>query len=156
MHNEEGYTLIELSVVVAIVAVLVAMAIPAFSGARTRAQARRAQTGARTAVVTARTIQSAHGSYAAVGPADLKAAEPSYTFVAGATSSDDPNIVSVEVPDPDTLVVAVFSPSGECMWIRDTSDAAAAAAPYATTQSDGTDCAASAPPADSAFRSSWS
>lgn len=43
MTRDEGFTLMELMVVVLIIAVLIAIAIPSFQGARTRAQDRAAQ-----------------------------------------------------------------------------------------------------------------
>src|SRR5688572_17520795 len=48
--DEEGFTLIELMVVVLIIAILLAIAIPTFLGARERAQDRAAQSNLRNAL----------------------------------------------------------------------------------------------------------
>src|SRR5260221_291608 len=53
LHGDEGgFTLIELMVVVLIIAILIAIAIPTFLGARSRAQDKQAQSNLRNALVT--------------------------------------------------------------------------------------------------------
>ena len=54
--NEEGFTLIELMVVVLIIAILIAIAIPTFLGARTRAQDRQAQSNLRNAFAAEKVV----------------------------------------------------------------------------------------------------
>lgn len=51
-RSEEGFTLIELMVVVLIIAILIAIAIPTFLGARQKAQDKQAQSNVRNALVT--------------------------------------------------------------------------------------------------------
>src|SRR5438445_8494415 len=54
--DEEGFTLIELMVVVLIIAILIAIAIPTFLGARSRAQDKQAQSNLRNALTAEKTF----------------------------------------------------------------------------------------------------
>src|SRR3954469_7027133 len=79
-RSEEGFTLIELMVVVLIIAILLAIAIPSFLGARGKAQDRAAQSNARNALTAEKTYYTDNQVYSAL-PADLTAIEPSLTYV---------------------------------------------------------------------------
>ena len=83
----EGFTLIELMVVVLIIAILIAIAIPTFLGAQNRARDRAAQSNIRNALTAAKTIATDHdGSYLkllgrrALLAVDMTAAETAITF----------------------------------------------------------------------------
>ena len=56
LNKEEGFTLIELMVVVLIIAILIAIAIPTFLGARKRAQDKQAQSNIRNALTAEKTF----------------------------------------------------------------------------------------------------
>jgi type IV pilus assembly protein PilA len=61
--DEQGFTLIELMVVVLIIAILIAIAIPTFLGARQRAQDRAAQSDLRNGLTAEKTVYTDNQSY---------------------------------------------------------------------------------------------
>jgi type IV pilus assembly protein PilA len=61
--DEQGFTLIELMVVVLIIAILIAIAIPTFLGARSRAQDRAAQSDIRNGLTAEKTVYTDNQSY---------------------------------------------------------------------------------------------
>src|SRR5260370_37002764 len=61
--DEEGFTLIELMVVVLIIAILIAIAIPTFLGARQRAQDRAAQSDLRNGLTAEKTAYTDASTY---------------------------------------------------------------------------------------------
>jgi type IV pilus assembly protein PilA len=77
---EEGFTLIELMVVVLIIAILIAIAIPTFLGARQRAQDRAAQSDLRNGLTAEKTFYTDSEEYSAD------------TAAAGALDSIEPSL----------------------------------------------------------------
>ena len=79
LAKDEGFTLIELMVVVLIIAILIAIAIPTFLGARERAQDRAAQSNIRNALTAAKVFYVDNENFNATA-AQLTAIEPSLDF----------------------------------------------------------------------------
>jgi type IV pilus assembly protein PilA len=87
LHKEdEGFTLIELMVVVLIIAILLAIAIPTFLGARARAQHRAAESNLRNALTAEKTVYTDAQAYVdtltTTGPSVLSTVEPSLSWLA--------------------------------------------------------------------------
>ncbi|MGH9269029.1 MAG: type II secretion system protein [Acidimicrobiales bacterium] len=88
-NDEAGFTLIELMVVVLIIAILLAIAIPTFLGARQRAQNRAAQSDIRNALAAEKVFYTDDEVYTQL-VASLDAIEPQLTYNAGALPATDP------------------------------------------------------------------
>src|SRR3954471_4074746 len=107
--SEEGFTLIELMVVVLIIAILIAIAIPTFLGARQRANNRAAQSSLRNALTAAHIIFTDNNDSTAATAGAVSAVEPSLTFVANTASSSGPKTVSVKPVSATEWVATVWS-----------------------------------------------
>ena len=118
--DEEGFTLIELMVVVLIIAILLAIAIPTFLGARSRAQNRAAESNARNALTAEKTAYTDNQTYLGTTVSSI---EPSLSFV-GATPAKASNQVSVVTGDSgNTICIASQSGTGNYYSIFDVAQA---------------------------------
>lgn len=97
-REDEGFTLIELMVVVLIIAILLAIAIPTFLGAQDRARDRGAQSNLRNSLTAAKTISTdTEGIFTSVDASSLNTAEPSLIHVDTAlTAASVPKNVRVQ------------------------------------------------------------
>jgi type IV pilus assembly protein PilA len=149
-RQEDGFTLIELMVVVLIIAILIAIAIPTFLGARSRAQDRAAQSSLRNTLAAAKTIFTDKETYEGILPADLKSAEPSLDFDAADEPSADQNHVSIS-PDGTVFTAAALSASGTCFMVKDDT---ASGTTYGKFTADD-DCSADQNPAGGFSAAGW-
>ena len=122
IDKEEGFTLIELMVVVLIIAVLVAIAIPSFLGFRNRAQDRSAQADLRNTLLGEKAVWTDSGAFTTT-EADLKAFEP--TLIVNTSGAADTGVfVSLSVTGSDDAVCLVqASQSGNFFAIFEDSSA---------------------------------
>jgi type IV pilus assembly protein PilA len=111
--GDDGFTLIELMVVVLIIAILIAIAIPTFLGAQNRARDRAAQSDLRNALTTAKTIATDHLGYflnvskTKLTAADMPEGEPALNFDDTTTSSSNPRSAYINDADDGSVITFV-------------------------------------------------
>jgi len=155
-ENEEGFTLIELMVVVLIIAILLAIAIPTFLGARNRANDRAAQSSIRNALTAAKVLFTDQQDYTVATTTTLSAEEPSLQFVAAGTNSTTAKMVSVLGDTTSVFYAAGFSKAGTCFFIKDDSATGGAGTTYAKAASvAGAGCNATAAKAANPALTEW-
>jgi prepilin-type N-terminal cleavage/methylation domain-containing protein len=126
---EAGFTLIELMVVLLIIAILLAIAIPTFLGVTNTANDRAAQSNLTNALTEGKALYGVNGAYASSnGTAYTSAAftsqAPEFTWQAGACAATAANCVSFLVfdttstssPDSEGLSLAVYSSKTNTCW----------------------------------------
>jgi type IV pilus assembly protein PilA len=144
-RTDEGFTLIELMVVVLIIAILLAIAIPTFLGARQKAQDRAAQSDARNALTAAKTFYVDNQVYADSTDATFTGIEPSLTFVGTFPTTFAAHNVWVltgntTATDKQSVCIAVLSASGKMYEVQDIATGANAGTYFATVSAAPTAC----------------
>ena len=127
--DEQGFTLIELMVVVLIIAILIAIAIPTFLGARQRAQDRAAQSNLRNGLTAEKTFYTDNQTY---GTDVLMTGSNIETSLKWGTAPSATVDVGVTVSvDKAGVCLAAKSKSGTTFALMDLSSGATAGTYYA-------------------------
>ena len=130
-RDEEGFTLIELMVVVLIIGILIAIALPTFLGARERAQDRGAQSNLRNGLTAAKVWYTDNETYATFDTiAEADGIEPSLDWqLAG-----DPAVNQVALGGPASTATVIQlvaeSASGTFFCIKDVTQPAGSAGTF--------------------------
>ena len=138
LAGSEGFTLIELMVVVMIIAVLIAIAIPSFLGFRKSAQDRAAQSELRNVLLSEKAFWLEEGDYTGDG-ADIVALEPN------AVINADPELgvyIDLNGASSDVVCLVRTADSGNTFAIW---ESATAGTYYGATDLTAADCPAAAP-----------
>jgi type IV pilus assembly protein PilA len=125
---EDGFTLIELMVVLLIMAILLAIAIPTFLGVKGGAQDRAAQSNLTNALISAKSSYATNGSYCASTTCGTAAAnatalilvlnsqEPELSFTNGAVAAGNTNSLSMAVTADGQQTVLVDQSASKTCW----------------------------------------
>ncbi len=120
MEADAGFTLIELMVVLLIMAILLAIAIPTFLGVKGGAQDRAAQSNLNTALTNAKAVygnNQTYGASSALAQASLTSSEASLTFNTG-TSTNQNTIAVATDGTGNGLILVAKSSAGDCWGIE--------------------------------------
>ena len=154
--SEDGFTLLELMVVVLIIAILLAIAVPTFLGARNRSNDRAAQSSLRNALTAAKIVFTDSQDYTSATASALKAEDPALTVVDSGTDSTTARTVSVLGDTAAVFYAAAFSKAGTCFYVKDDAVGGGLGTTYAKAASTGgTGCDAAAAKAADPAGTGW-
>jgi len=115
LKQDAGFTLVELMVVVLVISILIAIAVPTFLGARERAQDRAAQVNLQTAIKAEASFNASDATTGFSAVAATMAAEESSLDWTGATD-ESIHVVVGDVVAGDAQQVLVYTKSNTGTW----------------------------------------
>ncbi len=139
--REEGFSLVELIVVVLVIAILIAIAVPTFLGARNQAADRAVQSSIRNAFAATRIYYNDKLAYTA-DVTEMRAIEPTVQWTTSQVSESTPRqAVSIDIADAGQTVLLVGrAQDGRCFYLRDVMGSGAGTY-YDRKESAGSPCA---------------
>ena len=158
-QQEQGFSLIELLVVVLVIAILMAVAIPTFLGGRRTASDRATQGNVRNALSAARIYYNERFRYSA-DPGEMVAVEPSLTWTTtpldGGSSERSVYVATFDAPtSAQTVVVVGRTKEGRCFYLKDVMGGAEAGTFYDRKVAGSAACPA-LDPDDPGWSEGWS
>lgn len=137
-REDEGFTLIELMVVVLIIAILLAIAIPTFLGARNSANARAAQSDLRNALTAEQSWWTNNQVFTSDTSTStgLPTIEGSLNWTNGSASTTTPNEIAVVTgnftggPSNSVVLLEAQGKDNNCYYIEQSNDPAASFTGY--------------------------
>jgi prepilin-type N-terminal cleavage/methylation domain-containing protein len=152
-HGDDGFTLLELMMVIAIIGILITVLAPTFLAAGSRAKDRAMQSSLRNATTGAKSFYLNKADYTTASPAALTAELGGVTFVPAGTNPSGQNSVSVQPASISQLILSGTSRSGTCFYVLD--DEVAGTTMYAKSPGAGGCAANTITPTDPAWKTTW-
>jgi type IV pilus assembly protein PilA len=153
--GEDGFTLLELMMVVLIIGILIAVLTPTFLGATTRGKDRAMQTSLTNATLGAKSLYFGKPDYTNATPAAMTAETGGLTFIAGTVAPTGQNTVSVfpVTGNINQIILSGQSKSGWCFYVLD--DETAGTTKHAKVNGAFSCAGNTITPADAAWAAGW-
>ncbi len=155
LSDEDGFTLLELMMVILIIGILIAVLTPTFLGASNRAKDRAVEASLTSATTGAKSLYLGKADYSLASPAAMTAETGGLTYVDGVTDPTNPNTVSVQPIPANTaqIILAGKSNSGFCFYVLD--DESTGVTKFAKLNGTGNCHAQTIDPTSAAWQAAW-